>query len=67
MKTVKINNEDIPVEDIIEVRTVFVSDELFKEVRYRKHVPCYHEVLALMPNDKGYKLEKAVRKSMLKR
>lgn len=67
MKTVKINNEDIPIEDIIEVRTVFVSDELFKEVRYRQHVPCYHEVLALMSNDKGYKLEKAVRKSMLKR
>ena len=66
-KTVKINEKDIPVEDILEIKPVFVSDTLFKEVRYRLFEPVYHEMVELLDNDKGYKVEVAVRKAMNKR
>ena len=66
-KTVKINKKDIPVEDILEIKPVFVSDTLFKEVRYRLFEPVYHEMVELLDNDKGYKVEVAVRKAMNKR
>jgi hypothetical protein len=66
-KTVKINKKDIPVEDILEIKPVFVSDTLFREVRYRVFEPTYHVMVELLDDAKGYKVELAVRKAMNKR
>ena len=66
-KTVKFNKREIPGEDILQIKTVYVSDTLFKEIKFRLHEPCYHEVVELLDNDKGYKVELAVRKAMNKR
>ena len=66
-KTVKINKVEVPVEDVLQIRTVFVSDELQTEVKYRLFQPMYHEVVTLLPKDKGYQLELKVRKAMNKR
>lgn len=41
-------------------------DEIMYEVTYRLFEPIYHEVKVLMSKDKGYALEKKVRKSCLK-
>lgn len=66
-KTVKINKVDIPVEDVLRIRTVCVSDELQTEVTYRLFEPTYHELTVLLPKDKGYQVELKVRKAMNKR
>lgn len=66
-KTVKINKVEIPVEDVLRIQTVCVSDELQTEVTYRLFEPTYHEVSVLLPKDKGYQIELKVRKAMNKR
>ena len=66
-KTVKLDGKEIPVEDVLQITTRFVSDTFFKEIRYRLFEPCYHEVVTLLPNDKGYKIELAVRKAMIRK
>lgn len=63
---VKINGQVIPCKDVIQVKMVYVSDEFMYEVTYRLFEPIYHEVKVLMSKDKGYALEKKVRKSCLK-
>ena len=66
-KTVKINKTTVSVEDVLRIRTVYVSDELQTEVTYRLFEPTYHEVSVLLPKDKGYQIELKVRKAMNKR
>ena len=66
-KTVKINKVEVPVEDVLKISTVCVSDELKTEVTYRLFEPIYHEVSVLLPKDKGYQVELKVRKAMNKR
>ena len=63
---VKINGQVIPCKDVLQVRMVCVSNEIMYEVKYRLFEPTYHEVRVLMSKDKGYALEKKVRKSCLK-
>ena len=63
---VKINGQVIPCEDVLQIKMVVVSDEIQCEVKYRLFEPCYHEVSVLMDKDKGYVLEKKVRKACLK-
>ena len=62
-KTVRINKKDIPIKDILQIRTVYVSDTLFKEIKYRLFEPSYHEVTELIDNNKGYKVELTVRRA----
>lgn len=66
-KSVKINGTIVPVEDVIEIKPVFVSDTMYREIRYRLFEPCYHELNVLVADPKGYEIEKAVRKAMCKR
>ncbi len=66
-KTVKINKVEVPVEDVLRIRTVCVSDELQTEVTYRLFEPTFQEVTVLLPKDKGYQVELKVRKAMNKR
>ncbi len=66
-KTVKINKQDVPVEDVLQIRTVLIGDVLVKEFKYRLFEPVYHEVVELMENNKGYKVELAVRKAVYKK
>lgn len=63
---VKINGQVIPCKDVLQVKMAYVSDEIMYEVTYRLFEPIYHEVKVLMSKDKGYALEKKVRKSCLK-
>lgn len=65
-KTVKINKQSVPVEDVLAMKLVCVSDQLFTEIRYRQFEPCYHEVTTLVPRDKAYQIEKTVRRAMCK-
>lgn len=65
-KTVKINKQVIPVEDVLEIRPVCVSDQMFTQIRYRLFEPCYHEVITLLPREKAYQIEKTVRRAMCK-
>ena len=66
MKTVKLNGVDVPVNDVLEIKTVHVSDQFFTQIRYRLFEPMFHVMEILMPQDKGYKVELAVRKAMNK-
>lgn len=66
-KTVKINKVEVPVEDVLEIKPVFVSDTMFREIRYRLFEPCYHTMSVLVPEKEGYKIELKVRKAMLKK
>ena len=59
---VKINKEVVPCENIISIQLVCVGDQLFREITYRKFEPCYHEIKAIVSADKGYEIEKKVRK-----
>ena len=63
---VKINGQVIPCKDVLQVKMVYVSDEIMYEVTYKLFEPTYHEVNVLMSKDKGYALEQKVRKSCLK-
>ena len=63
---VKINGQVIPCKDVLQIQMVVVSDEIQYEVKYRLFEPTYHEVSVLMDKDKGYALEKKVRKTCLK-
>ena len=66
-KTVKLNGQDVPVEDVLEIKTVYVSDQFFTQIRYRLFEPMFHTMEILMPQDKGYKVELAVRRAMNKK
>ena len=66
-KTIKINGKDIPCKDVIEIKMVMVSDTIMYDVTYNDFDPCYHRMSVLLPKDKGYALEKKVRKTMNKR
>lgn len=63
---VKIGKQVVSCKDVLQVKMVCVSDEIQYEVKYRLFEPCYHEVCVLMDKDKGYALEKKVRKTCLK-
>ena len=65
--TTKLDGREVPLGDILEMKMAFVSDQKFTEVRYRISEPCYAEKGTLLPYDKGYELEKKVRKYMNKR
>lgn len=62
-KEVKINGELVQCENVIKIELVCVGDELFREITYRRFTPCYHEVKVLVSADKGYEIEKKVRKA----
>lgn len=62
-KTIKLDGKDIPCKDIIKIKPVMVSDELFSEFTYRLFDPCYNEMKTLVPREKAYQLELAVRKN----
>lgn len=62
-KEVKINGEIIPCENVLEIRLVYVSDQFFREITYEKFEPVYHKVSVLVDADKGYEIEKKVRKA----
>ena len=66
MKSVKINGREVPVKDVVEVKMVMVSDTINYEVTYEVLEPMYQRLHVLLPQDKGYKLEKAVRRAMNK-
>ena len=63
MKTFKLDKKDVPANQIKEIKMVYVSDEFFYEVRYWFDGWTY---CTLLPKDKGYALQKAVRKEMEK-
>jgi hypothetical protein len=65
-KEVKINGEMVPCEDVLRIELVCVSDQLFREITYRKFDPCYHEVKTIVGKDEGYKIELKVRKACLR-
>ena len=65
-KEVKINGEMVPCENVLKIELVCVSDQLFREITYRKFDPCYHEVKAMVSADKGYEIEKKIRKACLR-
>ena len=65
-KEVKINGEMVPCENVLKIELVCVSDQLFREITYRKFDPCYHEIKAIVSADKGYEIEKKVRKACLR-
>lgn len=62
--TIKLDGKNIPCRDIITIRLVAVSDQLFSEFTYRLFEPAFHTVKTLVPRDKAYKLELKVRKAM---
>ena len=62
-KTVSLDGKQIPCNDVLKAKPVMVSDTLYTEFTYRLFEPCYHEVKTLVPRDKAYKLELAVRKA----
>ena len=66
-KTVKINNKEVPCKDVISITRVFVSDTFMYKILYNEFEPCYHRVEVLLPQKKGYEIEKKVRKAMNKR
>jgi hypothetical protein len=66
-KSVKINGKEIACDDVLQIQMVCVSDELMYEVKYRVAEPTYHELRVLMDKDKGYALEKKVRKACLRK
>ena len=61
-KTAKLDGKNIPYEDILQMQMRFVSDEKVMEIRYREFDP-YHETVTLLPYEKGYELEKKIRKA----
>ena len=63
MKTIKLNNKDIPCEDVLCIRPVAVGSQLYSEFTYRRFEPTYHEETALVPRDKAYPLELTVRRA----
>jgi hypothetical protein len=63
-QTAKLDGREVPLGDILEMKTAFVSDGKFTEVRYRVFEPCYAEIHTLLPFEKGYALEKRVRRHM---
>ena len=66
-KTIKLDKRNVPVEDILEMKLVCVSDTLYTQVRYQLHEPMYHIVETLVPRDKAYDMEKTVRLAMERR
>lgn len=62
-KTIRLNGKDIPCRDILSIRPVAVSDELYSEFTYRLFEPSYHEVKVPVPRDRAYALEKSIRKN----
>ena len=61
-KTVKFDKRDVPVDDVLKIRTVFVSDTIMTEFTYRVFNPHYAEIVTLLPHSKGYEIEKKVRR-----
>ncbi len=66
-KTIKLDKRNVPVEDILEMKLVCVSDTLYTQIRYRLFEPTYHVVETLVPRDKAYAMEKTVRLAMERR
>lgn len=66
-KTVKLDGKEIPCKDVIRIQPVFVSDTRYCEITYDDFEPCYHRVVTLVAPNKGYEIEKKVRKAMNKR
>lgn len=64
MKCVKLDKKSVPVNQVLQIKMVCVSDEIFYEVEYWYEGWRY---ATLLPRDKGYELEKTVRKAMAKR
>lgn len=62
-KTVTINGEIVPCEDVLKIQLVVVNDQLFREITYRKFEPSYHEVKAIVGKHEGYDIELKVRKA----
>lgn len=65
--TVRLDGKDIPCEDVLKIEMKVVSDQLFSEFTYRLFEPSYHEVHTLIPREKAYQIEVAVRKCRGKR
>lgn len=63
MKTIKLNNKDVPCEDVLRIRLVVICGQLHSEFTYRCFEPTYHEETVLVPRDKAYPLEIAVRRA----
>lgn len=63
MKTVTLDKKKIPCEDVLKIEPVMVSDILYSEITYREFEPVYHETKTLLPRDKAYSIELAVRKA----
>lgn len=61
--TIKLNGKNVPCKDVVRIRLVEVSDQLFSEFTYRLFEPIYHEVVTLVPRDNAYPLELKVRKT----
>ena len=59
---VKIGKQVVPCKDVLQIKMVYISDEIQYEVKYRLFEPMYHEVIVLMDPDKAHALEKKVRK-----
>ena len=64
MKTIKLDGKNIPARNVVQIKLVVVSDELFKEFTYIDNDGWSFKTL--VPNDKGCELEKIVRKEMEK-
>ncbi len=47
--TIKLNGKNVPCKDLVRIRLVKVSDQLFSEFTYRLFEPVYHEVVTLVP------------------
>jgi len=65
-KEVKINGQVIPCEDIQRIELVVSGGELMREITYYQHEPVFQVVKVLVDKDKGYEIEKKVRKAMLR-
>lgn len=65
-KSVKINGAEVACTDVLQIRLVQVVSKFMYEIKYRVTEPMYHEVVVLMDEEKGYALEKKVRKCCCK-
>ena len=65
---VKINGVSVPCKNVVEIKLVVEGDKLMREITYNdvdSHM-CFKQVKVLVDKDKGYEIEKKVRKYCLK-
>ena len=62
-KTVKIEGKEIPCKDVIQIQTIF-TDAMYCEITY---MDSGQKVTVVVNRNKGYEIEKKVRKAMNKR